>query len=158
MSFLGRLKVKRYVVGFAFSETFNYVALVNKKRPAWQVGKWNGVGGKVEPGEWPLDAMVREFDEECSIELTGPWRLVCRLISPNILLDRWRVDFFCATFDYNSYSTMRNFGKTDEIVEVLPVDVIGRKGLYPVRNLPYLMEIAKLVYCTDHSSLTIFED
>jgi len=54
----------RYVVGFLFSEDQSRVLLVWKNRPAWQNGKLNGVGGKIEAGETPLQAMEREFKEE----------------------------------------------------------------------------------------------
>lgn len=57
-------------MGFAFDSDLR-VALVKKDRPAWMAGKWNGVGGKVEPGEAPIEAMVREFEEETGL-LTSP--------------------------------------------------------------------------------------
>lgn len=40
------------------------VALVEKNRPEWQKGRMNGIGGHIEEGEAPWDAMVREFWEE----------------------------------------------------------------------------------------------
>lgn len=53
-----------YVVGFYFTDDFTHVALIRKNRPAWQAGLLNGIGGRVEPNETPLDAMVREYAEE----------------------------------------------------------------------------------------------
>ncbi len=32
-------------------------------------GKWNGLGGKLEPEETPLDGAIREFEEESGIRL-----------------------------------------------------------------------------------------
>ena len=58
-----------YVVGLLFSEERSAVALIRKNRPAWQAGKWNGIGGKVEKGETPEQAMRREFEEEAGISL-----------------------------------------------------------------------------------------
>lgn len=55
---------RRYVLGFLFSEDGSRVLLIWKNRPAWQAGKLNGIGGKIEDGEQPLDAMKREFVEE----------------------------------------------------------------------------------------------
>lgn len=52
----------KYVVGFLFDD--DQVVLIQKRRPEWQRGKWNGVGGKVEDGETYLQAMQREFREE----------------------------------------------------------------------------------------------
>lgn len=48
---------KSYVVGFMLDQAREHVVLIEKNRPAWQAGKLNGVGGKVEPGEFPVNAM-----------------------------------------------------------------------------------------------------
>lgn len=40
------------------------VLLVRKKRPTWQAGRLNLPGGKIEEGETPLQAAIREFKEE----------------------------------------------------------------------------------------------
>lgn len=59
--------MKEYVLGFMFSKNKEYVALIRKQNPEWQRGKMNGIGGKVEVGERPFDAMVREFEEETGV-------------------------------------------------------------------------------------------
>jgi 8-oxo-dGTP diphosphatase len=63
--------VTDYVCGFMFSESPQgpRVLLIQKNRPAWQAGRLNGIGGKIEDGESPLDAMVREFREEAGLSL-----------------------------------------------------------------------------------------
>lgn len=78
------------VVGLAFSDDMRTVLLIRKRRPASQAGKLNGVGGKVEPGETFLDAMVREFREESGID-TSPesWTHFATLDAP-----RWQIAFF----------------------------------------------------------------
>jgi len=84
------MKIHRYVVGFVFhSDNSHQVLLINKLRPDWQKGKLNGVGGKIENGETPVEAMRREFKEETGIYLQH-WQPTC------ILDDRrvWRVFFF----------------------------------------------------------------
>ena len=58
----------KMVVGFMFSVLKSSVVLIKKERPKWQEGKLNGVGGKVEKGESPFDAMKREFLEETGLE------------------------------------------------------------------------------------------
>lgn len=55
-----------YVVGFLFNTDLD-VLLIRKNRPEWQAGKLNGIGGKIEDGEEPLEAMVREFEEEAGV-------------------------------------------------------------------------------------------
>ena len=45
--------------------------MIEKKRgPEGVAGRWNGVGGKVEEGETPAEAMVRECFEETSLPST----------------------------------------------------------------------------------------
>ena len=60
-----------YVVGFLFSEDKRYVTLIQKRRPFWQAGKLNGVGGHVEEYELtnPILAMIREFEEEAGLKI-----------------------------------------------------------------------------------------
>ncbi len=41
--------------------------LLGLKKAGFAVGKWNGFGGKIEPGESPQGAAVRELYEEASI-------------------------------------------------------------------------------------------
>lgn len=63
--------MREWVVGFLFDEDAYYVMLIRKNRPAWQAGKLNGIGGKVEQGENPSEAMVREFQEETGVTIRG---------------------------------------------------------------------------------------
>lgn len=62
---------KEYVVGFAIDAEDEKVVLILKQKPDWQKGKYNGVGGKIEPGETPYQAMAREFLEETGFK-TSP--------------------------------------------------------------------------------------
>lgn len=54
----------QYVLGIMFSEDEERVLAIWKNRPDWQAGKLNGIGGKIEDGETPIEAMRREFREE----------------------------------------------------------------------------------------------
>jgi 8-oxo-dGTP diphosphatase len=48
---------------------------VLKNKPAWQKGRLNLVGGKVEPGETPAEAAFRELKEESGLDgMTMPRR------------------------------------------------------------------------------------
>lgn len=46
---------------------YDDVLLVLKDRPAWQKGRLNLIGGKVEEGEDPITAAVRELKEEAGL-------------------------------------------------------------------------------------------
>lgn len=87
--------MKRYVDGFMFDHFTEKVLLIQKTTPEWQAGMWNGIGGKIEEGEEPLDAMVREFREETTIETTPEeWEHVFTLGN-----DHWEVEFFRSRSD-----------------------------------------------------------
>ena len=43
-----------------------------KKKDDVHEGKWNGLGGKFEPGESPEDCVIREVREEAGLEIQSP--------------------------------------------------------------------------------------
>lgn len=60
----------QYVIVFpkvANSQPGERVLLVKKDRPAWQHGRFNLVGGKIEEGETPEQAALRELKEEAGL-------------------------------------------------------------------------------------------
>lgn len=65
--------LRRFVLGFAFTPGMCEVALIRKLkvRPGFEFmsGRLNGLGGKIQEGELPLDAMAREFKEESGVEI-----------------------------------------------------------------------------------------
>lgn len=63
----------KYVLGFLFDLDDDSILLVRKNRPDWQAGLLNGIGGKIESGENPFDAMTREFVEETGIVQDIKW-------------------------------------------------------------------------------------
>lgn len=91
----------RCVIGLLFDTRGERVLLIRKNRPAWQAGKWNGIGGKIEPGETPAQAMRREAREECGVDTDGwvefcefrqvnqgtEYTVTCFLLCNSILLD-----------------------------------------------------------------------
>ncbi|MFA3782452.1 NUDIX domain-containing protein [Melioribacteraceae bacterium 4301-Me] len=44
----------------------------NKKQNDYHEGKWNGLGGKFEPGETPEECAVREVKEESGLLIKNP--------------------------------------------------------------------------------------
>lgn len=59
--------IENYVVGIVYSN--EHVLLINKIRPEWQKGIFNGLGGMINKGELPIDAMIRECKEECNLDI-----------------------------------------------------------------------------------------
>lgn len=82
----------KYVCGFLFHPSLDTVALILKNKPAWQKGKFNGIGGKIEPGETPKEAMEREFKEEAGVVIDKSlWFPLCQVGD-----DTYTVDFLYA--------------------------------------------------------------
>lgn len=105
-----------YVLGFALSPFGRRVALIRKNRPAWQAGRFNGIGGKTEQGESPADAMAREFFEESGCQ-TAPeaWAPFALLTGPG-----YRVVVFRTELSEVQLSGLRS--ATDETVIVVETD------------------------------------
>ncbi|RPD56952.1 NUDIX-domain-containing protein [Lentinus tigrinus ALCF2SS1-7] len=59
-------KVKLYTNAFVILNDAK--VLLGYKKRGFGTGLWNGFGGKVDPGETPLQAAVRELEEEAGIE------------------------------------------------------------------------------------------
>ncbi len=68
-----------------------------KKQNDVHAGKWNGLGGKVEPGESPEECVIREVKEESGLLLANP-RLRGVLTFPEFSQgEDWYVFLFEAT-------------------------------------------------------------
>lgn len=91
-----------------FDESESVVVLVKKNRPTWMAGKWNAVGGKIEPGETPDLAMYREFCEEANVQHVG-WERFAELYGKD-----FRVYFYKTVVDYTVLSGIKSM--TDEAV------------------------------------------
>lgn len=121
----------QYVVGFMFSPDLRFVLLVLKNRPDWQRGKLNGVGGKIEEGELPGEAMRREFAEEAGID-SDIWLRYATLSD-----DRgWLIHFFYAKGDINKAKTL-----TDESLMMFPIWKLSVDSKL-IPNLTWLIPMA----------------
>ncbi len=121
-----------FVVGFLFSEDFKLVALIEKLKPSYLAGKLNGLGGKVEPGESPAEAMRREFQEEGGL-LIPDWRAYARVSdSSNFIMD-----VFFAVGPVHLVQAMET-----EKVFIVPVESVLLAEAKTVGNVPFLVAMA----------------
>lgn len=105
-----------YVLGFMFDVSCEQVLLIQKNRPAWQKGLYNGIGGKIE-NELPIEAMVREFKEETGIlTVEKDWTFFTRIENSD--------------FNINIF-----FIKSDDIFTAKSVESEQVK-IFDVENLP----------------------
>jgi 8-oxo-dGTP diphosphatase len=121
-----------------------HVLLIRKNKPDWQVGKLNGVGGKVEESDSDTTfTMCREFSEEVGVwegALVGFQTEVKDWSHFACLSDQrgWNIDFFYSRAKY----VLQDFkSMTDEKLEVILVSEIpSRTDL--IMNLQYLVPMA----------------
>lgn len=114
--------MKEWCLGFVFLEGYEKVLLLKKAR-TMHVGLWNGVGGKVEPGETIEAAMIRECDEEAKLHVAD-WTYVGEL-KGNTNGEEWRVAVFGA------------YCKSFEVEEAHPF-------LHCKRDVPYKVRLDQL--------------
>jgi 8-oxo-dGTP diphosphatase len=103
------------VVGLAFDPAYKNVALILKQGgPPCVRGNWNGIGGKIDPGETPVQAMAREFHEETGVALSEDyWRQFAVLHADNY-------DLFFFVADSDSVTCCRTMEQ--ERVQLFPVE------------------------------------
>lgn len=122
-----------YVAGFMFDLSTGEVALIRKSKPAWQAGKLNAIGGKIELGETAVAAMVREFHEEAGhLTMEESWRHYAELTGPG-----WHVQFFATTGDVLSLESPEK-----EKVEVHAITNVLNGSLAVIGNISWLLPMA----------------
>lgn len=121
----------RYVVGLAFSADHRAVLLLRKNRPKWQASCLNGPGGKAEPGEDYLDAMVREFEEETGLTIpASEWKHVLVYRGPDYELNFYR------TFTDRIYEAQ---SMTDEPLVITPMPLDTSANV--IKNLRWIIPL-----------------
>ncbi len=119
-----------YVVGFLFSSDYEKVVLIRKLRPALQVGKLNGPGGKIISGETGFEAMRREFKEETCLDIKSWYHFA------NLVGEGYDVRFFRSVTDNIEHACT----VTDEQIEIIPVKDLCKFALLP--NVQWLIHMA----------------
>lgn len=126
----------RYVVGFAFPRRDDQktVLLIRKAKPEWQKGKFNGVGGKIEPGEKAVEAMAREFTEETGIPtVPANWRWFADIVGSDYTVA-------CFVWEAMPYSNWRTVNPEEPVQSVRLVDLPYMTDV--LYNLKYLIPMS----------------
>lgn len=136
--------MKKYVVGFMFSDDQKKVALIRKNKPEWQAGKLNGIGGSVEPGENSEQAQVREFIEEAGVAAGWQYYLskTVHRLNGEELPEPYTVDYFVSIGDLSLVKTM-----TGEKVDIYTIEEIQtRDDVIPSIRWAIPMALENLKY------------
>lgn len=75
--------MKRYVVTFILNKTRDKVLLIKRIKPPY-IGKYNGIGGKIEGNETIHECCIRETFEEIGIKIDKPIHLVTHIYPETI--------------------------------------------------------------------------
>ena len=122
-----------YVVGFLFNEDKTKILLIKKTKPDWQKGKFNGIGGKIEPHETPLEAIIRETEEESGL-IVKDWIDFCAIDGFDGAGD-FVVHFFAGITDIHK--------AIDKTEEKLYIELVNNLSVCPtVDNLQWLIPMA----------------
>jgi 8-oxo-dGTP diphosphatase len=121
----------------------------DKRRDDIHAGKWNGLGGKFEPGESPEECVLREVREESGLEIRDP-HLSGLLMFPAFKGNDWYVFVFTAD-DFSGELTENEEGH----LEWIPDAALESLPLWPSDHifLPWIRQgrffSAKFVYDGD---------
>lgn len=136
---------KLYTLGFFFSVDKKRVALIKKTKPVWQAGRLNGIGGKVEAMESPLNCMIREFREETGY-FQYEWKYFAVMQNPE-----FKVFCFVGFGDVDALKTTTE----EEIVIVNVNEIVNHNTITNVRWLVPIaldkeMEVVEFNYKPQH--------
>jgi 8-oxo-dGTP pyrophosphatase MutT (NUDIX family) len=128
-----------YVLGFYFGKDREDVYLIEKLKPAWQKGKFNGIGGHIEEGETPHAAMVREMHEETGL-VVPHWRHYATMVDGDA-----RIVVFDAVYEEKWLPLLPSNPTAEKVIVAnVPSIILNRfTPRYPViGNLPWLITMA----------------
>lgn len=108
------------------------VYLLKKNKPEWQRGLWNGIGGKIEKDETPLEAICREVFEESGY--TGDFNYYAYMSSGMESNDPFECYVYSSVIDKFS---VEPFTREKEIVAPFLVSTINTLETIP--NLNWLI-------------------
>lgn len=150
---------KQYVAGFLINPSANTIAVIRKQRPHWQRNKFNAIGGKINNGESPREAMAREFEEETGVRIEGNlWQPLCTLQGHKVTAEdtdtQFTVYFFFRLTTLHLQTRLHS--TTDEEVTIMSLsDRAWLENAIP--NLSWLIPMALSMPRESASSFDIVE-
>ena len=125
---------QQYVIGFMFDnhDMENVLLIYKLHGPKCILNRWNGIGGHVELNEEPVDAMVREFQEEAGVHtLPLQWNKFCEMMGDDfIVYCYWTIN----VTGFHQAKTM-----TDEPIKAITVNELPNRPISLAPNLAWFI-------------------
>jgi len=122
-----------YTLGFVVFRGVNKILLMEKRKPEFQKGFLNGLGGKPEDDEGFTDCIIREIEEESGLKTnTKDWNYFCKMVGAD-----WEVYCFISMLDHKRMEGIST--KEEEKIVILDLNKINT--CYPnlLGNIPWLV-------------------
>lgn len=130
--------------------------LLIKRRNAPHAGQWDGIGGKLEAGENPFTACIREVHEETGLTIIAPRLRVLLVITVRTTDELWLI------FVFSAESPQKTVTPSDE-GELAWVEIDRIDTLPVVADLPVLLSyldrdqvaVIRMEYETDDATSVV---
>ena len=150
-----------YTLGLAFAHTSDglpVVLLIQKGEGRPHAGCWNGLGGKLHPGEQLAHGMNREFREESGIDVAPADWLYFGILEGI----GWRVHLFAhqmapeKSLDLGLYAHRKHAGSKEPIAWICVRDVMGER-IKVTPDLPVLLFLAtRALHCASRNEPVLY--
>jgi 8-oxo-dGTP diphosphatase len=124
--------MKKYVLTFLFTPDYKDVWLIEKQKPEWQKGSLNGIGGKMEEGEFPFTSAIREVKEESGLDIS---RENIEYLGEMYRINNNEHDFIIHIFT----------GTTDKELETVEEEEIKKIPVSDVKNYKHIDNVPMLI-------------
>lgn len=140
-----------YVVGFVFNADMSEVLLIEKRKPEWMSGLFNGVGGKAEDADrYVGDTMRRECREECGLDIKRDrWTMFADLMEP---VSKLQIRFFFVVLPDEEYALHRTCER-EAVSSVNTNNIANNSAVVP--NLRWLIPLAMNWHCAHGATRTM---